>query len=240
MDKKTISYKREWIPCEEAIEQFSSWEQLLGALKDGTIHARGRISSEYTAYEASDPKAISIKDWYDCAVVKNLDGNMQIPLELEWEEYSHPYPILHWYRDIEFFNADLDNISNINPALPAQTASKDKGGRPKKYDEKRFYAELAAMLYAGKIIPNNSKPWIDSENRKEIYRLSLLLTSLDDPNEVRVNSSNLSMLQAHNLPILENEDASPNDKTIRNYIDKFFDMFEEAGNYIKELDNDSQ
>lgn len=136
----------------------------------------------------------------------------------------HIIKSIHW-DDWEFDRAKLELINEEDQSqyvsirikkseLLKLNGKKDdlhKGGRPQSFDLLNFYAELAAMIYTGDLDPSPASRPLGKHER------------------------DLIILRSKELSFLDNNDALPHDKTIRNHINSFLRAFDEAQKHIDTL-----
>lgn len=121
------AFRPTYLSLSDAVKHIRSQDDLLAALREGTLRARGRLTTDFTAgadgefgspTEPSygDPEPIPVSAWRDLKDVQNLD----LDRNMLQDDQAHIA-----YANIEILKADLDAV------FPAAQAS---GGRPVEHD----------------------------------------------------------------------------------------------------------
>lgn len=162
--------------AEAQIDNEFPQEILLTMLKEGTIEAEGRLF---------DPNATSGR--HDEPLPA---GEHHIVKPIYWDdwEFNEIKMILINKEDQSQYTSIRINKANFLKIIDKKL-DLSKGGRPQKYDEKKFFAELAGVINLGDFKPENLPRPIPAEERRNLFDLLPMLKNLDSEKRKKADKS---------------------------------------------------
>jgi len=119
---KPIRHQPAYLKLSDASKRFKSPDDLLAALREGTLRARGRLTTNYTGDDGhggqptepiyGEPEPVPVSAWRD----------MELDLDRETLLDDQHYAA---YKSVEILEADLADVALDGPSL---------GGRPQEHD----------------------------------------------------------------------------------------------------------